>query len=185
MRETTGTAQKMKLSIMNFFNECDQIRSPVDLVTFAEEILNEKLHFLCSVWVRIFCEIMYHKDLKFRTLVIWNKPFVPLRNNLYPTLSHHFVFPKNTKRTSFTEEKQTLEVFRKKRNTQKFCTYHRKISVLEYLLNEIADLKALTGAVTQECCLKKVLWKISKIYSETTLMSPFFSDVIDLNPQLY
>ena len=78
-----------------------------------EKFLMENFIF-CAVWVRIFCENMYHKDLKFRTLAIWNKPFVPLRNNLYPTLSHHFVFPKSTKRTSFTEEKQTLEVFCKK-----------------------------------------------------------------------
>ena len=37
------TAQKMKLSINDFFSKCDQIR-----VTFTEEILNGKLHFLCS-----------------------------------------------------------------------------------------------------------------------------------------
>ena len=35
------TAQKMKLSIKDFFSKCDQI-------TFTEEILNRKLHFLCS-----------------------------------------------------------------------------------------------------------------------------------------
>ena len=38
----------MKFSIKDFFNKCDQIRSPEDLVTFMEEIFNEKLHFLCS-----------------------------------------------------------------------------------------------------------------------------------------
>ena len=37
------TAQKMNLSIKDFFSKCDQIR----LVTFTEEILNGKLHFLC------------------------------------------------------------------------------------------------------------------------------------------
>ena len=46
------TAQKMKFSIKDFFNKCNQIRSflqfPVDLVTFTEEILNGKLHF-CAV----------------------------------------------------------------------------------------------------------------------------------------
>ena len=36
-------------SIKNFFSNCDQIRSPADLVTFTEENLNGKLHFLCSV----------------------------------------------------------------------------------------------------------------------------------------
>ena len=38
-------AQKMKFSIKDFFSKCDQIRR---LVTFTEEILNGKLHFLCS-----------------------------------------------------------------------------------------------------------------------------------------
>ena len=36
------TAQKMKFSIKDFFSKCDQI-------IFTEEILNQKLHFLCSV----------------------------------------------------------------------------------------------------------------------------------------
>ena len=43
--EEIGTAQKMKFSIKGLFSKCDQI---VDLVTFTEEILDGKLHFLCS-----------------------------------------------------------------------------------------------------------------------------------------
>ena len=39
------TAQKIKFSINNFFSKSDQI---ADLVTFTGEILNGKLHFLCS-----------------------------------------------------------------------------------------------------------------------------------------
>ena len=35
------TAQKMKFSTKDFFSKCDH--------TFTEEILNGKLHFLCSV----------------------------------------------------------------------------------------------------------------------------------------
>ena len=35
-------AQKVKLSIKNFFSKCDQTEH---LVSFAEEILNGKLHF--------------------------------------------------------------------------------------------------------------------------------------------
>ena len=35
------TAQKMTFSIKDFFKKCD-------LVTFTEEILKGKLHFLCS-----------------------------------------------------------------------------------------------------------------------------------------
>ena len=37
----TTTAQKMKFSIKDFFSKCDQIQ-------FTKEILNGKLHFLCS-----------------------------------------------------------------------------------------------------------------------------------------
>ena len=39
-------AQKMKFSVKDFFSKCDQIRS--FLKKFTEEILNGKLHFLCS-----------------------------------------------------------------------------------------------------------------------------------------
>ena len=39
VKASTNTAQKMKFSIK-------------DLVTFTEEILNRKLHFLCSVRTR-------------------------------------------------------------------------------------------------------------------------------------
>ena len=54
------TAQKM-FSIKDFFSKCDQIRSFLwilsHLVTFAEEILNGKLHFfLCSEWL-----LYYHQ----------------------------------------------------------------------------------------------------------------------------
>ena len=39
----------MKFSIKDFFSKFGQIRRKIaDLVTFTEEILNGKLHFLCS-----------------------------------------------------------------------------------------------------------------------------------------
>ena len=38
----------MKFSIKDFFSKWDQIRRKLDLVTFTEEILNGKLHFLCN-----------------------------------------------------------------------------------------------------------------------------------------
>ena len=44
VRDESHTAQKMKFSIKDFFKKFDQIRS----FTFTEEILNGKLHFLCS-----------------------------------------------------------------------------------------------------------------------------------------
>ena len=44
VRDESHTAQKMKFFIKDFFKKCDQIRS----FTFTEEILNGKLHFLCS-----------------------------------------------------------------------------------------------------------------------------------------
>ena len=37
----------MNFSIKDFFSKCDQIRSE-DFVTFTEEILNGKPHFLCG-----------------------------------------------------------------------------------------------------------------------------------------
>ena len=40
--------KKMKFFIKDFFSKCEQI-FPKDLVTFSLEILNGKLHFLCSV----------------------------------------------------------------------------------------------------------------------------------------
>ena len=40
------TAQKLKFSIKDFFSKCDQICQ--DLVTFTEEMLNEKFHFFAQ-----------------------------------------------------------------------------------------------------------------------------------------
>ena len=40
------TAQKTKFFVEDFFRKCDQIRRKQ--VTFTEEILDRKLHFLCS-----------------------------------------------------------------------------------------------------------------------------------------
>ena len=40
--KSTALHKKMKFSIKDFFSKC------ADLVTFTEEILNWKLHFLCS-----------------------------------------------------------------------------------------------------------------------------------------
>ena len=38
----------MKFSFKDFFSKCDQTHRKVDLITITEEILNGKLHFLCS-----------------------------------------------------------------------------------------------------------------------------------------
>ena len=63
----------MKFSIKDFLSKCDQIRilqwmwpnpqDTADLVTFTEEIINRKLHFLCSL----------HKTLMYqpRSLTPW------------------------------------------------------------------------------------------------------------------
>ena len=48
LKSKRNTAQKMKFSINDFFSKCDQIGRKLDLLTFTEEILNGKLHFLCS-----------------------------------------------------------------------------------------------------------------------------------------
>ena len=50
-----NTAQKMKLFIKDFFSKCDQMpQFPADLVTFTEEILNGKIHILCSANLQFF-----------------------------------------------------------------------------------------------------------------------------------
>ena len=49
---TSLTARKMKFSMKVFFSKCDFgfLQVPADLVIFTGEILNGKLHFLCSVF---------------------------------------------------------------------------------------------------------------------------------------
>ena len=54
-----NTAQRMKFSIKDFFSKFDQI--PSFLVTFTEEILNGKLHFLCSE-IRLILEAIFCND---------------------------------------------------------------------------------------------------------------------------
>ena len=49
LNDVFNTAQKIKFSIKDFFRKCTVPQFTVDLVTFTEEILNGKLHFLCSV----------------------------------------------------------------------------------------------------------------------------------------
>ena len=57
-----STAQKMKFSIRDFFSKCDQIK-----VTFTEEILNGKPHFLYSEeWhLSFFMEQFHYADTVF------------------------------------------------------------------------------------------------------------------------
>ena len=47
-----NTAQKMKLSIINFHYQVFQY--PADLVTFTEEFRNGKFHVLCNVKAFVF-----------------------------------------------------------------------------------------------------------------------------------
>ena len=55
---TFSTAQKMKFSITNFFSKCGFVQETADLVTFAKEVRNGKLHFLRSflyyIWEYLF-----------------------------------------------------------------------------------------------------------------------------------
>ena len=50
-REANDTEQKMKFSIEDFFSKCEH--ETADLVTFTEEILHGKLHFLCSIYCMV------------------------------------------------------------------------------------------------------------------------------------
>ena len=42
-------SELMKLSIKDFFSKCEDLQETADLATFAEDILNGILHFLCSI----------------------------------------------------------------------------------------------------------------------------------------
>ena len=65
-----NTAQKMKLSIKDFFSKQLNLQQTADVVTFTEEILNGNLHFLCSeTW----------KKLKFN-VECYNFPFTIITN---------------------------------------------------------------------------------------------------------
>ena len=64
----TSTAQKMKFSIKDFFSKFDQIRRKLDLVSFTQEILNGKLHFLCNVGNLL--EISVSIDLIYSVIVM-------------------------------------------------------------------------------------------------------------------
>ena len=54
----THNAQKKKFFVEDFFSKCDTPQFPVDMVTFVEEILNGKLHFLCSVTLVLHLELL-------------------------------------------------------------------------------------------------------------------------------
>ena len=64
---------KNEILIKDFFSKCD----PADLVPFTEEILNEKLHFLCSASSYIFdgtpntpLQMFQEKKTKIRKIVL-------------------------------------------------------------------------------------------------------------------
>ena len=46
------TAQKNKFSIKSFFTKFENPQETADLVTFTQEILNGKLHFLCNAFLK-------------------------------------------------------------------------------------------------------------------------------------
>ena len=50
----------MKFPIKDFFSKCDRFLPVADLVTFTEEILNEKLCFFCAV---IFYNYKYNSTI--------------------------------------------------------------------------------------------------------------------------
>ena len=99
--------KKMKFSIKDFFSKCDPFFFS-DFVTFTEEILNGKLHFLCIVitFTKIFILIyvcpsylqVYYKIEDFpevrlepnRTSTMKLKPTNYFRNNLHRRYSTGF-----------------------------------------------------------------------------------------------
>ena len=73
-----STAQKMRFSIRDFFSKCDQIK-----VTFTEEILNGKPHFLCSEesYLSFFMEHFHYADT-----VLFNKNLLYKNHKAQKTL---------------------------------------------------------------------------------------------------
>ena len=64
-----STAQKMKFSIKDFFQQMwPNPQLPADFVTFTEEILIGKLHFLCSVLCTFQGEFHQKNQIKFLRL---------------------------------------------------------------------------------------------------------------------
>ena len=59
------TALKMKFSIKDFFSKTN-LQETMDLVTYTEEILNGKLHFLCSVSIICELDLSLQNDLKYK-----------------------------------------------------------------------------------------------------------------------
>ena len=79
----------MKFSTKDFFSKCDQIRSPfpADLVTFTEEILNGKLHFLCSALLHLWFLTHFMKKFNsfhFITRMLTQNFYLHLLVNLFP-----------------------------------------------------------------------------------------------------
>ena len=74
VRQAT-TTQKMIFSIKDFFSKCDQIR----MVTFTGEILDGKLHFLCSVHENVTCFI-FLEDMNISDAVRDLAPFAQFKN---------------------------------------------------------------------------------------------------------
>ena len=54
----------MKFSVEDFFSKCEFLQFPADLVTFTEEILNEKFHF-CAVESALILNIGKHRALHY------------------------------------------------------------------------------------------------------------------------
>ena len=73
-----NAAQKMKLSIKDFFNKYEQtMQFPLDLVTFAEEILDCKLHFLCSITFITVLPLSFTKTLLYSSQQVKNHQDYP------------------------------------------------------------------------------------------------------------
>ena len=111
------TSQKIKFYIKDFFSKCDQIRSFQSAVIFSEEILNGKLHVLCSVllskgfptWLKRQNKSLNISKTK-RTFKIKQKAFFIISNWLSvfkSCLRHECVFKESAELFNFLFAKQS------------------------------------------------------------------------------
>ena len=93
----------MKFSIKDFFSKCDQIRRKLRIyVTFTEEILNGKFHFLCSNCennmhcqhlLRAYCRLLLGVMESCKTVNISKKSInFPYFGSFFPFLTYFYRF---------------------------------------------------------------------------------------------
>ena len=88
----TSTAQKMKFFIKNFFSKREQVRG---FLTFTEEILNGKLHFLCSLACIMWKYRSYRYETSLMIILNWQAVFnTCFFNQSFCEINHKKLLPR-------------------------------------------------------------------------------------------